>query len=64
MLSAYPVSPDRRSADGRPPVSSGSRAATHLVALCVVPILLDRYRVGLETVIRGYAYTVSQLVAF
>lgn len=56
VLSACLISPGRQLADGRPPAFSGSRAATRLAALCVVPISLDRDRVWVNPVIRGYAY--------
>jgi len=49
LSKVYLVFPDRRPANGGPPVFSGSRAATRLAALYVVPTLLDRRRTGGET---------------
>jgi hypothetical protein len=60
-LSVYPVFPDQQSADGRPPASSGSRAATHLAVLCVVLISLNRCRVGVNPLIRECACVVLHL---
>lgn len=56
VLSVRPMFPDRRSADSRP-ASSGSRAVTPRVALCVVPTLLNRRKVWVYAAVKGYVCT-------
>ena len=57
---AFRSAPDQQSTDGCPPASSGSRAATHLAVLCVVPILSDRCRVGMDPV-KKYCITAGRI---